>query len=172
MYSQYNPAMFMGGGNITTMPSKTQRLSKTTNYKRPNKTVQDMLSTDDIKDKLKGYISVDDINNVQIGTHVRYFSKDKKSGEYKFRLGGMIIKRDLDKPYVILSNGNLSWSAQKETSKFYKKMTSEEEKESIIKDVRKIRDKYTEKLVEKDDIIEDHSQQIKDLQKKLAKYRN
>jgi hypothetical protein len=171
MYSQY-PNMFVGGGNISNVPPKTQRLSNSTSYKRPNKTVQEMLSTDDIKDKLKGYLSIDNINNVQIGTHLRYFAKDKKTGEYKFRLGGILFKKDNDKPYVILSNGDLSWSAQKETCKFYKKMTQEEEKETIIKDVKKIRDKFTEKLVEKDDIIEDNNKQIRDLRKKLEKFKH
>tara|TARA_A100001015_G_C14963533_1_gene701948 strand:+ start:1102 stop:1629 length:528 start_codon:yes stop_codon:yes gene_type:complete len=172
MYSQYNPNAFYGGGNNQQNMNnmQPQRLSQSKNYKRPNKTIQDSLSNKDIKEKLKSYISVDTIDNVQLGTHVRYYSKNIKTGEIKFRLGGTLVKRDLDKPYVILSNGSLSWSVQKKTSKFYRKMSTEEEKEHILNDVRKLRDKFTEKLVEKDTIIEDNIQEISKLRKRLDRY--
>ena len=100
MYSQYNPNAFYGGGNnqLVMNNMKPQRLSQSKNYKRPNKTIQDSLSNKDIKEKLKSYISVDTIDNVQLGTHVRYYSKNIKTGEIKFRLGGTLVKRDLDKP--------------------------------------------------------------------------
>lgn len=174
MYSQYNPSMFYGGGNSTPVGYKvpTKRLSHSKNYVRPSKTIQDSLTNRDIKDKLKGYISVDDINNVQLGTHLRYYSKNSKTGDIKFRLGGLLFKRDIDKPYVILSNGDLSWSVQKKTSKFYRKLSMEEEKEHLINDVRKLRDKFTERLVEKDSVIEDNLQEIDSLRKKLNKYRD
>ena len=81
-------------------------------------------------------------------------------------------KRDIDKPYVILSNGDLSWSVQKKTSKFYRKMNMEEEKEHLMNDVRKLRDKFTEKLVEKDSVIEDNLQEIESLRRKLNRYRD
>ena len=172
MYSQYNPNAFYGGGNNQQVMNnmKPQRLSQSKNYKRPNRTIQDSLSNKDIKEKLKSYISVDTIDNVQMGTHVRYYSKNIKTGEIKFRLGGTLVKREIDKPYVILSNGSLSWSVQKKTSKFYRKMSTEEEKEHILNDVRKLRDKFTEKLVEKDTIIEDNIQEISKLRKRLDRY--
>lgn len=174
MYSQYNPNMFYGGGNQPPTGYKipTKRLSNSKNYVRPEKTIQDSLSNKEIKEKLKGYASVDDINSVQLGTHLRYYSKDLKTGNIKFRLGGLLFKRDIDKPYVILSNGDFSWSVQKKTSKFYRKMNMEEEKEHMMNDVRKLRDKFTEKLVEKDSVIEDNLQEIDSLRRKLNKYRN
>ncbi len=176
MYSQYNPNMFYGGGGnnmpVNGYPQQPKRLSQSKNYQRPKKTMQDSLTAQDIKEKLKSYTSVDSIDNVQLGTHVRYYSKNTKTGDIKFRLGGILIKRELDKPYVILSNGNLSWSVQKKTSKFYRKMSAEEEKEHILSDVRKLRDKYTEKLVEKDNIIEDSIQEISKLRKRLDRYRD
>ena len=174
MYSQYNPNFFNGGGNnqqiMNNMQQQPQRLSQSKNYKRPSKTLQDSLSNKEIKEKLKQYTSVDNIDNVQLGSHVRYYSKNITTGEIKFRLGGILIKRDIDKPYVILSNGSLSWSVQKKTSKFYRKMSLEEEKEHMLNDVRKLRDKFTEKLVEKDTIIEDNIQEINKLRKRLDKY--
>ena len=49
-------------------------------------------------------------------------------------------------------------------------MSLEEEKEHMLNDVRKLRDKFTEKLVEKDTIIEDNIQEINKLRKRLDKY--
>ena len=57
---------------------KTKRLTKDSGYQRPIKTVQDSLTADDIKDKLKGYKKVSDITKIIIGSHMRYFTKDPK----------------------------------------------------------------------------------------------
>lgn len=175
MYSNYNPNSFYGGGeNNSQLPQgyyNRERLSKSKNYKRPAKTFQDNLTNDDIKDKLKNYKSVDNINNVQLGTHLRYWAKNLKTGELKFRLGGVLSKRDPDKPYIILDNGVQTWSVQKKSSKFYRKMSKEEERENLLSDVKKIRDKFTTTLIEKDEELEDNRQQINSLKKKLERYR-
>lgn len=113
---------------------RTQRLTYDT-YKRPKKTVQDKLTAEDIEEKLKFYRRVDDIIDVALNTHTRYFSIDKK-GKKLFRLGGFITKKGNNGKYVVLSNGRSSWSVQIDSSIFYKKLTLEElaeEYEYIIK---------------------------------------
>ena len=56
-------------------------------YKRPTKTKQDKLSTDEIKEMLEDYIEVEDISKVPLNTHMRYFAekvneKTKKKKKY------------------------------------------------------------------------------------------
>tara|TARA_B100001093_G_scaffold518511_1_gene603619 strand:+ start:780 stop:1280 length:501 start_codon:yes stop_codon:yes gene_type:complete len=112
----------MDNKNITT------RLSRDTSYNRPKKTYQQKLSPEEIKEKLLEYQQVDDITKVPLNTHVRYFSFNSKTGEKQFRLGGFLTRKEPDDPYVILSNGKSSWSVQKNSSIFFKKMS--------IKDLR------------------------------------
>ena len=59
----------------------SKRLSRDSSYNRPNKTYQEMLSNEEIKEKLKDYKKVNDIKKVSIGSHLRYFTIDKKSKE-------------------------------------------------------------------------------------------
>ena len=90
----------------------TVRLSKSP-YKRPNITITDTLQEPDAyKEKLKGYTEVENITNVAMNTHVRYFTYDLPENRWKFRTGGL-LKRNEDK-YVVLSNGRHTWCAQKE----------------------------------------------------------
>jgi hypothetical protein len=126
---------------------KTKRLTKDTDYKRPKKTVQDSLSNDDIKDKLKGYKKVPDITKVVIGSHLRYFTKDPKAKKDIFRLGGFLTKFGEDYKYVVLSNGQLSWSVQLNgTNEFWVKMNPKDMQEQIQTEVEEvISDKYKKK---------------------------
>lgn len=107
--------------------NKTKRLSRDTGYERPKKTYQDSLTSDDIKEKLKEYKKVTDIRKIIIGTHVRYFTKDKDTKKNVFRLGGFLTKFGEDYKYVILSNGSISWSVQVNGSNdFWAKMNNKE----------------------------------------------
>ena len=85
----------------------TKRLTKDNGYNRPEKTYQETLSNQEIKEKLKEYKKVADIKTVSIGTHVRYFSIDSKTKEKIFRMGGTLNKTDPEGKYVILSNGTI-----------------------------------------------------------------
>ena len=115
---------------------KTKRLSKDTAYVRPKKTVQDTMSNDEIKEKLQGYKKVDDIKKVLIGSHVRYFAKVKNSKTPIFRLGGFLTKFGDDYKYVVLSNGEFSWSVQLNgTNEFWAKMNQKEFQEKIETEV-------------------------------------
>ena len=103
-------------------------------YIRPNKTHQQLLTKQDIKDKLKDYSKVDNIMNVSIGTHIRYFTvKDNK--EQVFRLGGLLSRIDTNGRYIMLTNGKLTWSVQNDKTTFFKKMTENEYREELKKEI-------------------------------------
>ena len=99
----------------------TKRLSRDTSYNRPKKTYQEKLSPKEIKEKLLEYVQVDDITTVPLNTHVRYFSFNPKTGEKLFRLGGFLTRKELDDPYVILSNGSVLGQFKRKQLYFSKK---------------------------------------------------
>jgi len=160
------------------MFSKTKRLSRDTGYVRPKKTFQDSMSSDDIKEKLKEYKKVSDIRKVIIGTHMRYFTKDKNTKANVFRLGGFLTKFGDEYKYVVLSNGSISWSVQNDSSnEFWAKMNSKEilqtaetEVEDKSKEQERVIEKY-KKLKEKTDymssLLEEQQKENAKLAKKL-----
>ena len=88
----------------------TRRLTKT-QYQRPETTYQDTLQTDEaMLEKLAGYEEADMPEHIDISTHVRYITY--KDGKARFLLGGLLVR--VAPEYVILSNGTLSWSVQRE----------------------------------------------------------
>jgi hypothetical protein len=140
------------------MNVKTMRLANT-NYNRPKYTIQDKLSKDDIEEKLEDYKEVDNVADIPIGCHVRYFTEvitDKKNNksEKKFRLGGLLTNKDHPNEYIILSNGLTSWSVQVKKSTFYRKMTIEE-----------IRDDYEMMIMELQEEIKKLKKEIKTLKR-------
>jgi hypothetical protein len=64
-------------------PNITKRLSRDTSYKPPDNTYQSSLSDKDIAKKLEDYSRVkkSDIFTIPIGTHIRYFSINPKTGD-------------------------------------------------------------------------------------------
>ena len=116
----------------------TKRLSRDTSYQRPKKTYQDKLTPDEIEEKLEEYIKVEDINKVPLNSHMRYFTLNDKTGKKEFRLGGFLTNRDQSDKYVILSNGNISWSVQTLNSIFFKKMTIKELKQEYEDKIEKL----------------------------------
>jgi hypothetical protein len=136
-------------------------LGKDKGYKRPKVTYQEKLSAEEIEDKLKGYIKVNDIAEVEINTHIRYFTKDE-DGEYTFRLGGFLsIKKDADR-YVVLSNGQKKWSVQVANTIFYRKMSHTEE-------IEKLHEYYKKKLKVKDQEIKKLNKDVEGLTLRLKK---
>lgn len=121
------------------------------NYKRPKKTFTDRLTDEQISKLLDGYIKVDNIVNVPLNTHIRYFTfnKDEKTNkvEKEFKTGGFLMNRDAGQypRYVILSNGNVNWSVQVDSTVFYKQLSIDEIKESYQEEIDKITNAY-EKL--------------------------
>ena len=131
----------------------TTRLSRDTTYKKKNNSYQDNLSPNEIKKKLEEYQQVDSIYDVDLNTHLRYFTLDK-NGKKQFRLGGFLTKINKENKYVILSNGKLSWSVQIEDSIFFKKVPFSELKEEII-------EKATKKYVNKIKALEEENSKLK-----------
>tara|TARA_B110000211_G_scaffold235020_1_gene308528 strand:+ start:7734 stop:8207 length:474 start_codon:yes stop_codon:yes gene_type:complete len=82
-----------------------------TNYERPKITYTDTLQNKkSMKQKLKHYTRVVDIDTVPLNTHIRYVSLDKKLKQV-FRTGGILIKKH--SKYIKLSNGTVQWSVQR-----------------------------------------------------------
>ncbi len=146
-----------------------KRLTNDKNYKRPDKTYQDTLTNQEIKEKLKEYKKCNDIRSVSIGTHVRYFIIDTNTKEKTFRLGGTLNKIDPEGRFVILGNGSLSWSVQIPGTQFWQKLTELEFKEELKKEIKKEL-AATDEISSIDPIIEkenkDLKKEIKNLQKK------
>jgi hypothetical protein len=113
----------------------TKRISRKNNYNNNNKTFQETLSNEQIKKYLNDYKKVDDISKIGISTHLRYFTLDSKTNKQLFRLGGYLNKFGDNGEYIILSNGDLSWSVQIKNSTFYKKMTDQELKEELKQEI-------------------------------------
>lgn len=113
----------------------TRRLSRDNTYERPNKTYQQQLSNEEIREKLKDYKKVIDIKKVSIGSHLRYFTIDKNKIKH-FRLGGTLTKFGDNGEYIILSNGKVTWSVQIQNSLFYQKMTEQEYKEEMRREIK------------------------------------
>jgi hypothetical protein len=118
-------------------PTITKRISrnKYNNNNNNDKTYQETLTNEQIKEYLNDYSQVEDIKQIGISTHLRYFTIDSKTNKKLFRLGGYLNKFGDNGEYIILSNGNLSWSVQIKNSIFYKKMTDKELKEEIKQEI-------------------------------------
>lgn len=142
----------------------TKRLSRDTNYKKTNKSYQDNLSPDEIKKKLEEYKQVEDISEINLNSHLRYFSFNPKTGKKQFRLGGFLTK--IDKEYVILSNGSLSWSVQKKNSVFFVKMNFSDLKNELIEKISKKYEKKIEKLSEENVLLKETLKKVKKQLKK------
>ena len=146
----------------------TKRITKNSGYSKPDKTYQESLSNQDIKEKLKEYKKVVDIRTVSIGTHIRYFSIDPKSKEKIFRLGGTLNKVDPEGKYVVLSNGSITWSVQIPNAIFFQKMTDVEFKEELKKEIKK---EIMSEVQHTDEDLEDLKKEIKNLKTKIEQYK-
>ena|ERR1700747_441060 len=120
-----------------------KRLSLDTNYKRPDVTIIDQLTQEEIMEKLKGYKLVKNIDDVPLGRHVRYFTKI--NGETKFRPGGILQNKANSSKYVVLMGmGSKTFSVQTNNATFYEKMEQQEYVNQIEDDYKTIMTKLTE----------------------------
>ena len=140
-----------------------------TDFVRPKKTYTDGLQTKaKMKEKLKNYARVDDIDDIELNTHVRYITLDKQKKQV-FRTGGLLIRKARD--YVQLSNGNFKWSVQKYhyeegneepvfATVFFYRVSKKEEYELKERELIAHYEAREKKLVE---IIKRQHEEIKDL---------
>lgn len=140
--------------------AKPKKLGADKSYKRPNVTYQETLTADEIAEKLQGYEKVEDIADVPINTHLRYF-KLEKDGTQTFRTGGFLKDKQQPDKYVMLTNGKQVWSVQVAGTTFFRKLSHKEEIDALHK-------LYKKKLKEKDTLISKLKQQL-DRMKKPAK---
>lgn len=89
-------------------------------FDKPPITYTESLTKENIKDLLKEYEQVENIKNIKIGCHLRYFSKNKDNN-YLFRLGGELKLNDSSKDYIVLKNRIKTWCVQKKDTIFFVK---------------------------------------------------
>lgn len=130
-------------------------------YTKNYETYTDKLTKEQISEMLKYYKKIDteEISDLPIGTHLRYFSV--VNGEKKFRLGGMLLNKDNFPTYIKLK-GATEFSVQVENCIFFKKMSEDDIRQEAIE--------ATENHYK--DIINEQSEIIKKLKKELTKYKN
>ncbi|XWV25667.1 hypothetical protein QJ856_gp0086 [Tupanvirus deep ocean] len=127
------------------MSKYVKKLGSDKTYKRPKKTFQETLSADEISKLLQGYEKVDDIAEVPLNTHLRYF-KTNADGSQTFRTGGFLHNKQNPETFVMLSNGKQIWSVQTKGTVFFKKMSQKDE-------IAALHALYKKKLAEKDEVI-------------------
>jgi hypothetical protein len=140
---------------------KLQKITKD-NYVKTGNEIQSNLTQEDIEILLEEYEEIDNINQLSPGIHIRYYTIiKKKNGDINklFRMGGTIIKIDLDKKYIVLSNNRLTWCVQIEQTIFYKKMS--------IQDVKHF---YENELDENEIELKKYKSYIDRLKTELKKY--
>jgi len=142
----------------------TKRLSRDTSYTKTKKSYQEKLSPDEIKKKLEEYKQVEFIDDVNLNSHLRYFTFNEKTGKKQFRLGGFLTK--IDKEYVILSNGSLSWSVQKKNTIFFQKMNFTDLKDELIQKISRKFEKKIQKLNDENRVLKDTLKKVKKQLKK------
>ena len=164
------------------IPSKqyTGRLNKS-EYKRPKKTMTEEYQNDElIQQKLKNYIEVpsDEIDFINIGSHLRYISFDPKNKKELFRFGGILVSRKKD--YVILAGKEQkTFSVQRYikdskgkiiyTTRFFRLLKKEELLQEALDNTV---DKSKEFLTKQNEIIQKQQKEIEELRgmmKKLSK---
>ncbi len=145
-------------------PFITKRLSNDKSYKPPEQTYQSTLSKEDIAKKLEGYTRVESnkLHKIPLNTHIRYFVMNPKTGEKQFRLGGYLTKIGDNNEYMVLSNGNFSWSVQYANTIFYKKMSNDEFKEQVVTEIEDDIKKKMEYLMKENKELKKVIKEIKD----------
>ena len=141
---------------------------KDSNYVRPEITYTDKLSKKEIESMLLEYEKVVSLEDVPIGTHLRYF--EDKDGIMKFRTGGVLtIKTGLPE-YCILYNNKVSWSVQVKKCVFFRKISVNEikkEYEILLEQKKKELDEKDRKIAELHSYIRKLNENNIALKKKL-----
>lgn len=162
---------------------QTKRLGLDTRYVKPEKTFQQTLTKEQIDEYLLGYKQVNNIAEVPLNTMLRYYSvyTDKKTGNQRknFRIGGKLINKDYPSKYVVLSNGQKSWSVQSGSSIFYYKQPTNEVIKEHRQETSNLKKEFTKQIeMSEQNIQYVNKQSEKDLlylnnlhQEELSKYK-
>ena len=128
-------------------------------YVRPKKTFQDKLTPKQIQELLVDYVEVDNIKDVPLDTHIRYFTKQK--GKKLFRTGGFLLNKANADKYIILTNRKNSWSVDTQKSILFRKLS--------ITEVNTIHNDEVDELKQ---MIKKLYKENKLLKSKLSKFEN
>jgi len=136
---------------------------KNSKYERPEITYTDKLTKEQIETLLIDFEEIKNIEDVPIGTFIRYF--DLIKGELKFRVGGILTVKRPKEGYIYLKNNLINWPVQLNRALLFRKITNAE-----------IKKEYDNKLFKKDLEIEELLSLVKsitkennDLKSKLSK---
>jgi hypothetical protein len=157
-----------------------KRYSRQKNWQRPEQTETDRINENPelIQQKLENYVEATNIDIVSVGTHVRYYIFDTRYGEYKFRLGGLLAKKDA--AFVVLANGSLSWSVPKETehngkthkTRFFRILNPTELEQKRADSMRQEKDKQSMIVNQQLQELEKQKAEIEKLKKVIMKMSN
>lgn len=112
----------------------------TDGYVRPAQTMTDKLSNEEKMLMLQDYKEVTTWDSVALGTNIRYFQK--VDNEYKFRIGGRLIKKSIPN-YVVLKSSK-SWCAQLKDCIFF----AQENRKELIDEIKEVLDKKNDEINE------------------------
>lgn len=103
------------------MSKSVNKLRSNRSYELPKITHKEQLTTNEITEELQGYEKVDNISEVPLSTHIKYF-KIEKDGTYSFRTGGYLFNKTNANEYIYLSNNQNSWVVSSSDAIFYRKI--------------------------------------------------
>ena len=163
----------MATPNMNTTP---KRLSETTDYKRPETTITDILQNKkDVEEQLKDFDEIpnDKLQFVCLNTYLKYLSYDVKNKKEIYRFGGLLKK--IEDEYVVLAGkGGMRFCVQRytkdkngkilHTTRFFKKIT---ENDILMYKLEDIINEKDEMISEKDKIIRKQQKEIIAIKKKL-----
>lgn len=147
-------------------------------YKKPKVTITDTLQNpENIEAKLKNYVEIEpeEVEDLTIGSHLRYITLNKKNNSERFCTGGIL--RVKNSTYVILAGkDNLTFSVQRYfkddndniiyKTRFFRKLKPTE----ILKeDLNNTISKSDEVFNKQNSIIEQQQAEIEALKKMLKK---
>jgi len=124
---------------------------KNSNYIRPELTYTDLLTKEQIETLLIDFEEIKDINEISIGTFIRYF--EYKDNELKFRVGGILSVKRPEEGYIYLKNNQINWPVQLKNCLLFRKLTTIE-----------VRKEFDKKFFKQEKEINDLLKMVRDLE--------
>ncbi len=155
------------------------RLTKD-NYNKPKKTITDtMQNNKSIESKLANYVELEpnELDNVSIGSHLRYITFYPSSNKEMFRMGGILKVRHPE--YVVLAGkGGKTFSVQRYVkdkgkvvfdTRFFRKLKKDEITQLSLEETIEKSEKIFEK---QNNVIQKQQKEIEKLRKMLKNYKS
>lgn len=143
-----------------------------TEYKgNANNTFTQNLTNDEIKAMLDGYKRVQPYE-LQKGYNIRYFIKDKDTGDMLFRTGGMITLINDEKQYIIVSGGRTFSVQLHPTTIFFQQMPISEVVRNLTEDFEIKIQSLTQNNKTLQNMIIQKDKQIQTLENTIKKFQN